>query len=298
MPIFAENQPSPGLYGDGNQGSATFDGSSVILSLTPASSIYTMAAGIQGDTITINNGVTLKPVGFVLHCATRLNNAGTISARGNDAVTTTGGASISATGSLAVAAGNGGDGRSTTGAGTNGAGSGGRNVSGGAGGAGGSAGGANTGGTGNSSAAPTAVQGTMRHASNAMKGKLWDATSMLGCGGGGGGGCDTSGGASSSGGGGGGSIGMLIFCKELNNTGTITAKGGNGANASGVLAGGGGGGGGGYIIIFTEKIISQGTITVAGGTKGTGVGAAAAAVDGTAGLGLIFTPTGTTIITT
>jgi hypothetical protein len=286
------------MYGDGNQGSATFDGTSTILGLAPASTVYSMVANIQGDTITVNASTTLKPLGFVLLCATRLNNAGTIHSNGNDAVTSTGGLIIAATGSLAVSAGNGGDGRSTTGAGSPGAGSGGRNVGGGVGGAGGSAGGANTGGAGNSSAAPTAVQGTMRHLSNMLKGKLWDATAMLGSGGGGGGGVDTAGGAGTSGGGGSGAIGMLIFCKELNNTGTISCNGGAGAAGSGNKAGGGGGGGGGWLTIITERIVSLGTITVSGGTIGAAGGSASAAVAGTAGLGLIFTPTGTTIITT
>jgi len=177
MPIFGGNPITPGLYGDGNQGSATFDGSSVVLGLTPSSTVYSMTAGIQGDSITVNTSTTLKPLGFVLHCATRLNNAGTIHSNGNDAVTSTGGLIINATGSLATAAGNGGDGRNTTGAGSGGAGSGGRNVGGGAGGAGGSAGGPNTGGAGNTTAAPSAVQGTMRHMSNMLKGKLWDGAS-------------------------------------------------------------------------------------------------------------------------
>jgi hypothetical protein len=301
MPLIELSNAKPGLYGDGNQGTVVFDGTTTILGLIPASNIYTMTAEINATTITNNSGSTIKPLGFVIHCADTLNNAGIIHSNGNDASGSTGGLIISATGNLGCAGASGGDGRSTTGAGSNGNGAGARNITGGgAGGAGGAAGGPNAGGTGNTTVAPTAVQGTMRTASNILKSRLWDGTTGNSSGGGGGGGVVLNSGTATSGGGGGAGIPMVIYCKKLNNTGTISSNGGTGATAvvtGNAVAGGGGGGAGGYLAIFTEEIIALGTITANGGTAGGGLGTGVgSAVKGNKGTVLIFTPQGTMII--
>jgi len=84
--------------------------------------------------------------------------------------------------------------------------------------------------------------------------------------GGGGGGIylsDTGGG----GGGGGGEI--IILCEEFNNSGSVTANGGNGGNGAGTYGNGGGGGGGGVVYVLYKKLLSLGTLSAAGGTGGT-----------------------------
>lgn len=300
MPLYIPQQAAPGMYGAAPSGNVTFNGVDTVLGLAPSAGAYTFTAEVNTANLTNTSASTLKPMGFVLHVDGILANAGTIQSNGYDASGSTGGASQSATGNLATSAGGGGNGRNTTGAGAAGSGSGGRNVCGSAGGAGGSAGGVNTGGAGNSTAAATAIQGTLYTGlSSLSKGRLWDGTSMNGSGGGGGGGADVGTGTAVSGGGGGAAFGMLIFCRKLNNTGTISCNGGAGAAGTATgngIAGGGGGGAGGWLAIFCEEVIAQGTVTVNGGAIGAGAGGAAAAVAGTKGIGLIFTPTGTTII--
>lgn len=73
------------------------------------------------------------------------------------------------------------------------------------------------------------------------------------------------------GGNGGGSI--VIVCKELNNTGNITADGNDGEDSkyANYLSGGGGGGGaGGAVIIIANRIKNTGNISATGGAGGKG----------------------------
>ena len=301
MSIIVSGPPgaAPGLYGDGNQSGVTFDGTSVVAGLTPAANVYTMVADIHTGALTNNVASTIKPQGFIIHVDGDLNNAGSINSDGLPAVASVAGAAIAATGTLQTVGGAGGAGRNTTGAGSAATGAGGRNVSGSGGGAGGTGGGPNTGGAGNTTAFPTAIQGTARSLQMVMRGRLKDNTSFNGSGGGGGGGVTLNTGTAISGGGGSAAVAMIIFCRRLNNTGTISCKGGAGANATGTgdaNGGGGGGGAGGYLAIVTQEIISLGTVSVDGGIQGTGFGLGANGVPGTKGLGLIFLPNSTIIL--
>ena len=285
---------TPGLFGDGSDGTVTFDGSATILGLVPSSGQYTLTRDLYLDhNSTVTAAATIRKNGFRIFCKGTLNNAGTIYAGSNNASGGTAGAIINATGSLQTAAGNGATGGTSTGAGSAGAGSGGRNVGGGVGGNGGQGDGGNLGGAGNSSAAPTAIQAPARSSAACIRGRLMDATSLNGAGGGGSGGVQLAAGTATAGAGGSGSIAGMIFCKDLNNTGTIHADGGNGGNASvtsNASAGGGGGGGGGYFAIVCEKVTSLGTFRANGGTGGTGAGSSGTnGSAGTAGLVELFT---------
>lgn len=122
---------------------------------------------------------------------------------------------------------------------------------------------------------------------------------------GGGGGRGIAGGESGGGGGGGGGGGstggtLILSCKTLAGSGTITVAGGNGANggnggdgatgAPGSSGGGGGGGGGsggsgGVMVLFYATKTFSGTLSVAGGTGGTG-GTGGAAGGAGAGAGV------------
>ena len=95
-----------GVFGDGSDGSVTFDGTTTILGFVPAASSYTMTRDIFCTSITINNGVTVKPNGFRIFVTATgtLTNNGTISCTGGNASgtngSTAGGASNTSTCSL------------------------------------------------------------------------------------------------------------------------------------------------------------------------------------------------------
>ena len=300
MPKYSYQRAVPGMYGDGSDDNLTFDGSSTILGMAPSSSVYTLTKNVYAIKITINSGVTIKTMGFILHASDILNNAGTISSNGNDASGGTAGTIIIATGILQCVGAAGGAGISATGAGNTGTGSGGRNITGSSSGNGGRGDPGNLGGNGNNSAAPTASQGTIRNLANVLRARLYDNTSMNGSGGGGGGGCQLASGTATSGGGGGGAIPQIIMARRLNNTGSITANGGKGGNATTTAdasAGGGGGGGAGVNVICTEELISKGTIQANGGTGGSRSGGNSTnGSNGTNGFSLIFLPTTTLIL--
>jgi hypothetical protein len=101
----------------------------------------------------------------------------------------------------------------------------------------------------------------------------YDRSIHGGSGGGGG-----QGGTYGAGGGGGGGGIVWIAARNLDSSGTITARGGPGGpgrsgNVSSVISdppGGGGGGGGGAVIMFVHNVISLGTITASGGAGGEG----------------------------
>lgn len=283
-----------GTYGDGNQGAVVYDGSTTILGVVPASNVYQLTADIEVTNMTVNAGITIKCAGFVPRVQGRLWNKGTITSLQNDAVGGTQGAAIAAAGSLATAGAAGGAGVSSTGAGNNGTGSGSNNISGSASGAGGTAGGANTGGTGNNTVAPTAARGKWRNLQYVNRGKLNDGTAGNGSGGGGSGGCNIGAGTATSGGGGSGAIPLHIFCRYLQNDGTIHTKGGAGGNAVATgngKAGGGGGGASAPIHIVTDAVITLGSVLPNGGLAGTGIGGGADGNPGTNSYYMIFTPT-------
>ncbi len=283
-----------GFYGDGSDGSQTFDGSSVILGITPSGNIYTLARDIFLGSSTVNNGVTIITNSYRIFCSGTLTNNGTIQWNGNDGAATTGGAAVNnSTGSINSSTGAnnspgtaGGTGTVTTGG--NGQDSaqntyGGQGATGGTGSAGG-----NAGGTGGAKTSPQAGASRIRALPWAITGVAQfpsTATSQITAGtGGGSGGGD---GAVVGGGGGGG--GGIIIISSLNfaGNGNIQALGGNGGNAGGTNAGGGGGGGGGFISIVSRSVssgsISGQTISVSGGSPGLKTGTGVNGATGEAG---------------
>ena len=82
---------------------------------------------------------------------------------------------------------------------------------------------------------------------------------------------DIAGSTSGAGGGGGGP--MVVACRVLMGSGTISSLGGNGGNATAGNGGGGAGGGGGPIILATyDKSSFSGSVVTTGGTGGAGIG--------------------------
>lgn len=296
----APTSPALAMYGDGSSGNVVFDGVSTVLGLAPSSSAYTLTADINVNNMTVNSGVAINTRGFVIRVAGLLTNRGSINGNGISSTSTTAGGGIATTGTLQTASAAGGNGRNTTGNGSNASGSGGRNVTGAAGSRGGDADGGNVGGTGNNTAAPTAIQGTVRNLTAILRGRLMDGQSMNGSGGGGGGGCNVGTGTASSGGGGGSAICQIIFARRLDNAGgTISVNGGNGADASVTgdgKAGGGGGGAGGFQAIVTEQIVAQGTIQALGGTGGLGAGGGTNGTNGGNGFSLLFSQNAVSIL--
>jgi hypothetical protein len=278
-----------GFYGDGSDGSVTFDGTTVVLGITPVANVYTLLSDIFLSSATIDSGVTIRPNLYKIYCSGTIENNGTIQMNGNDAVLNTAGASISnATGSVNTGTSAGGGGAGGINAGSNGIGSiantiGGR---GGAGGSGASAGG--NGGTISALAANITKPRALPYTSLAFlsNGSGLNTVFVCGTGGGGGGGDGTNRGG---GGGGGGSV-VVISSRFITGTGTISSNGGNGGD--GAVAGtncGGGGGGGGGVILITSSSVSSGaiagqTITANGGNPGNPTGTGVIGSSGNTGL--------------
>lgn len=264
------------VFGDGSDGTVTFDGTTTILGLTPSSSTYTLTRDLFLAAGTINSGVSVKTNGYKLWCAGTLTNNGTIMWNGNNASGATAGAVLSG----ASIGGNGGSVGRPGGNGATSAGNVGNTASPSLGGGGGHGGSGSTGGgaLGGLITSPSAFQSLPRSAVMAMMLVAFaGATASVyqgGAGGGGGGGDGTNAGG---GGGGGGGI-MGLFVKTFAGTGAIQANGGNGANGVAGNTGGGGGGGGGWIVIVSGSVssgaISGQTVTAAGGTQGNPAGTA------------------------
>lgn len=282
----------PQPFGDAYDGSPNFDGSTVVLGITPSAGVYTLPNNIVCDVLTVRSGVRLAVGQFVIIARRIVVEANAfISANGNNAAGTTGGAAIVAGAYTGFVSGSGGNSVSRTTVGNSngvaGGGSGGSSM----GGTGGAAGysGAATPGAGNTSVPPSlSLFKAWRTPGYALSDWRMPATgsntsysALNGGGGGGGGGVQltvASGTEVLAGGGGGGGAGAVYFrCGVLDNLGTIEARGGSGANAvvgvgvSG-FAGGGGGGSGGAIHGYIGQLYRAGTITVAGGAGGTGIG--------------------------
>lgn len=278
------------IYGDGSDGSPTFDGSTTILGMAPSSSVYTMTRDLYLDSPTINNNVTIKTVGFrffVKGVLTGGGSAALVAFDGSPAVGATAGSinaanpsTIAVSGASGQAGGNGGTANGTSGTSAT-------NSFGGASGAGGHGSGTNTGGTGRSASAPNVGNGALHAGPQAAIGLLQSATNaslvLSGGAGGSGGGGDAS---NSGGGGGGGGGSMVIVVKTFAGTGAIHARGGAGANGVAGQSGGGGGGGGGWIVIISGSVsagaVSGWTVDTSGGAAGTKSGASPA-TDGSAG---------------
>lgn len=270
-----------GYYGDGSDGTRTFDGSTTILSHAPSSNIYTLTRDLFLADWTVNNGVTIITAGFRINWTGTLTNNGTIHNDGIAGAPFTGGAAGAGPGTVAGVGTPGANGATGTGGNSSAK----TSSLGGRGGAGGF-GSLSTQGTSGTVTAPTAATGTLRSLPYAAVGALISGTAVAivngGTGGGGGGGD----GSHNSGGGGGGG-GLLVLCgKTIAGTGAIRARGGVGGAGSFTGTGGGGGGGGGWLCITSGSVnagaIAGQTIDANGGTGGTHTGSAPT-TDGSSG---------------
>jgi len=250
-----------GLYGDGDDGSATVTGGTTTLTrdmyytnLTVTSTGILVTAGyrvfvagtltVQASGVVHNDGVaavghtagTGAPTGSLLGGSD--GGAGVSNASGQNGITGT-----SQSRALGGSGGAGGDTTSFTGA------------------------------AGGTAAAPTAAEGGWRHLDAALGsshlGNQWRA----GCGGGSG---ATENGSGSSGAGGGGGGMLVIHALAIDNQGTIRSNGGDGGTPTSVgdsdeLGGGGGGGGGAVYLVHRIAVGGTlGTVQVNGGAAGTG----------------------------
>jgi hypothetical protein len=284
-----------GVYGDGSDGTVTFDGSTTVLGIPPSSSTYTLTRDLYLAAGTINSGVSIITAGFRIFCAGTLTNNGTIkwngasSANNNGAVgCNNSNASINAATSPAVGQ-NGASG--TSGAGGSATAQSGQYSIGGAGGNGG-AGSSGAAGSGSAiTGAPPVGAGSIRHVPTAVLGNFVVSGSsgltfknVYGGGGGGAGGGD---GTNLGGGGGGGGGVVVVIARVITGTGSIQARGGDGNTRVTGNVGGGGGGGGGVVIVVSSSVsagaITGQTIDANGGARGTGVGTGSNGVVGSSG---------------
>ncbi len=283
----------PGVFGDGSDGLLTFDGTTIVLGITPSANAYTLARDIYLGSSTINTGVSIITNGYKIFCNGVLTNNGTIQWNGPSGLVDAAGTALfnttstfntqglgTACCSTAGGVGNLGAGQTAT----NGTvpGYGGRGGSGGT----GSAGGGNAG----LLTSPTATQGGLRTLPYAVLGRFISGagtffTTQGGSGGGGG-----SGDGAVKGGGGGGGGGVVIIAAFLfAGTGAIQARGGNGGtpDPAGTNCGGGGAGGGGLVIVISRSVISGAvsgqTIDANHGTPGNPQGTGSAGAIGNNG---------------
>lgn len=66
------------IFGEGVDGSATFDGTTTVLSLVPSSSVYKLVKDIYCTNLTVNSGVTLFTNGFRIFVNGTFTNNGTV----------------------------------------------------------------------------------------------------------------------------------------------------------------------------------------------------------------------------
>src|ERR1044071_1613149 len=71
------------IFGDGRDGTATFNGSNTVTGATRVGSVYTLTRNVFYNSVTISSTVTVKTGGFKLFCkGTFTNNGGVIHADG------------------------------------------------------------------------------------------------------------------------------------------------------------------------------------------------------------------------
>lgn len=141
-----------------------------------------------------------------------------------------------------------------------------------------------TAGTGGTATAAVANRGTVRNPVHGQVGLYLSAAGAIQLQPGAGGGAGGGNGATAGRGGGAGAGGLLIFAREIINSGAVTATGGAGATLATAGIGGGGGGGGGVIILAFHHFEGNAP-TVAGGAHGAGGGGGGAdGIDGSAGI--------------
>jgi hypothetical protein len=291
----------PGLFGDGSDGAALFNGSAVTGCTFDGAITYTLSRDVYFTDMTMSGSYRLITNGY------RLYVNGTLTVGASNNINNDGAAAVGATQGAAgtaqtIGAGFAGAGGFTAGPpfGSNGtAGTASTPSFGGSGGAGGNAF-LNTGGAGGAATAPAANYGELRQAPQIVKARLESYQGDVALEGGAGGGAGAlflgagAVGVSNSGGGGGGAGVVMIAAKTLINNGNITARGGPGGaatvNAGGAAnseeAGGGGGGGGGLIcLVYVASGSTLGSLLVTGGNGGAGATnyVAVPAPNGTAG---------------
>jgi hypothetical protein len=299
-------------FGDGSDGTVTFDGTTTILGMVPSSSIYTMTRDIYCINMTVNTGVTIKPSGYRIFGTGTLTLSGTakIERNGNNGGNGGNGSfGVTGTGGTAGAALADGylKGSAAGKAGASGSQSGGSGVVGSPGTAGtsssttvvgaGAAGGAGTGAAGGGAAGAAGSSTSSVKLINGINSvSLIDVSSgtvtaispSAGSGSGGSGASAASVGANGGGGGGsasaGGIIAIYFATIIIGASASITANGGiggNGGTGNDGSGGGGGGGNGGVIILFYSSLTNSGTISVTGGAGGTGGNSGATGTTGT-----------------
>ena len=265
----AYGQLTDWVYGDGSDGTVTFDGTSTVLGMTPSSNFYTLTRDLYLANATINTNTFIWTNGYRIFCNGTFTGSGTaaigaISPLGNGGSLsqTTGGGGYPSSALAGAQSGAG----SSTGAGTNTA-----NLSNSLGGAGGNGGaGSNAAGTAGTVTAPSAASGTVRALPWAVLGGVLSSTTSFtpitgGTAGASGGGAGVGG----DGGAGGCGGGILVFAAQfISGSFALNANGGKGGNGSGSGNSGGGGGGGGGVVIIISKNSSIPTSNVSGGTGG------------------------------
>lgn len=289
------------IYGDGSDGAANFDGTTVVAGMTPSVNVYTCTRNYYFTSATVNATVSVVTANFSIRGTAGLSIAAANTSTGGS-VNNNGGAggagsgTTGGTGGTSSGVGSIGGGNGTPcvggagGSGVNGAGIAGTSFNtalrraGGLGGIGGaSVGAAGAAGTG-TALAPTSGTSRSLGALNGWTdgggGPNFLGTPFAAGGSGGGGG---SGAAAGGGGGGGGGVLSLAF-KTITNNGVISANGGSGGNGAGTTGAGGGGGGGG-VVVLAYNTFTGNAATASGGAAGTGtVGSPAAG-----GAGLVVT---------
>lgn len=277
-----------GWYGDGSDGTVTI-----------SSGTTSLARDMYYDNLTVSGTGILDPNGFRVHVKNTLTISATVRRIPNNGSSASAGAGLSNSSKTIGGSPAGGSGANAVSAnGSNGGNS--SNSGGGAGGAGGDSDPAppvRTGGTGGTVSLVAGTNGfralPQAGSGQAVTGQSTVSTFQGGAGGGGGANDTAAGGNFGGGGGGGGGV-VIIAARviDLQATGVIEAKGGNGANGAGATGGGGGGGGGGLIIVISDSLTeaSGSSISAAGGIRGTGAGTGLNGVDGSAGSVVRLTP--------
>lgn len=278
----------PALFGTGQDGTYTLDGSAAGSGMTFDGSLtYTLSRDVFAGNLTMSGAYRLNTAGWRLYVngTLTLGASNRIANDGNAAVTSSpGGATTSQT----VGYGTGGGGavsRSTAGSTAGNAGTSQGNSFGASGGRGGDDSPFTAGGAGGVATAPATNRGELWTAPQAAISRLMSYAGDVNLEGGAGGGSgfvsynasDT--GTHTSGAGGGGAGIVLIAARKIVNAGLITANGGPGGAATttgtfnGGGAGGGGGGGGGLaIVIYGSNGSTIGTVQANGGLGGTSLG--------------------------
>jgi len=263
-----------GVYGDGSDGSITYDGTTTILGVAPVGgTTYTLTRDIFPSSMTVNNGITVITNGTRIYCTGTITNNGTIHNNGNNANNNTAGAATSAVNVLGNGQAGGNGGSTSAGVATVAT----ANAGGGSGGVGGISGAGQAGGTVGGAVAPVALKGGASAYHSffcANTGMLLNAASVLLTGGSGGSGGGGSAATNGGGGGGGGGVLLINAWKIDNTSGTISANGGNGGNGTGANGGSGGGGGGGLVLLIYHNYTGNAATATKGaaGTTKTGTG--------------------------